>query len=252
MAENETEQVEENNEAKTDLADYCKSRSQTYALFARIIDREIDAKTCELIRTTAKDLGGDTVSDDPEQQVIEGIRGMADDLYGFDADMENDLAVDYGHVFLAAGFYEDKCATPYESVYTSEEGLLMQDARDQVRALYREAKVMPNTDGTIPEDFAPFELDYMGVLNDRIADSLVGHGGYDPAKLAQDQLSFYTDHIANWMGQMLADVDRVAKTAFYHHFAQAMRGFIACENEDLPELVQACAPFAKPTAATAE
>lgn len=235
------------------LADYCASRAQTYALFARVIDREVNDDLRELVLQTcaglaaqgAGDAGADAPADDPEREVVAGLLAMGAELEDYDEDVQNDLACDYARVFLASGSYEDKAATPYESVYTSEEHLLMQDARDQVRALYRAARVMPNTNDTIPEDFAAFELDYMSALNDRMAAALSGASQDDPLALAQGQASFYRDHIANWMGMMLDDVDRVSTTPFYHAFARAFRGFIACEAGDVADLADAARPFAR-------
>ena len=53
-----------------------------------------------------------------------------------DSGTRQELAVDYARVFLCAGMYEQLMAPPYESVYTSEEHLLMQDARDSAVAFY--------------------------------------------------------------------------------------------------------------------
>ena len=48
-----------------------------------------------------------------------------------------ELAVDFAGSILAAGSYEERRATPYESVFTSETGLLMQEARDDVYRFVR-------------------------------------------------------------------------------------------------------------------
>jgi TorA maturation chaperone TorD len=229
------------NAESADLAQYCRERAETYRLFARIIDREVNADTRSLVLAACASLPAKGQTSGAEEEVVEGMRTMGEALSRFDRDIENDLACDYARVFLAAGTYEGVAAVPYESIYTSEEHLLMQDARDQVRAIFRAARVMPNTEeNTIPEDFAPFELDYMAVLNDRIADALDAGADYDPVSLAQAQRDFYQAHIANWFGAMLDDVDKVAKQKFYRGFSRALRGFVACEDEDTAALVDAC------------
>ncbi len=229
-----------------ELAEYCRERAETYRLFARLIDREVNADARSLVLAACAGLPAQGQATGAEADVVEGMREMGKALERFDRDIENDLACDYARVFLAAGTYEGTAAVPYESVYTSEEHLLMQDARDQVRALFRAARVMPNIhDGSIPEDFAPFELDYMAVLNDRIADALTKGADYDPASLAQAQRDFYEHHIANWFGGMLSDVEKVTKQRFYRGFARALRGLVACEAQDTADLVEACAPYAR-------
>ena len=130
-----------------ELAGYCRQRTETYELFARIIDREVNDDARAMVLAACEGL--------PEEaDVTRGLRGMAAALTRFDADFANDLACDYARTFLAAGIYEGTAAVPYESVYTSETHLLMQEARDEVRAIFRAARVMPNTegDGDIPED----------------------------------------------------------------------------------------------------
>ena len=64
--------------------------------------------------------------------IAEGFEDIRRYLRKCDTGTRQELAVDYAHTFLAAGNYESFAATPYESVFTSETGLLMQDARDEV------------------------------------------------------------------------------------------------------------------------
>ena len=230
-----------------ELAGYCRQRTETYELFARIIDREVNDDARAMVLAACEGLPEDAGEEGPEVDVTRGLRGMAAALTRFDADFANDLACDYARTFLAAGIYEGTAAVPYESVYTSETHLLMQEARDEVRAIFRAARVMPNTegDGDIPEDYAPLELTYMGMLNARLADALErGSSPDEVAGIAREQQTFFAGHVANWMGAMLDDVDKVASSDFYRAFSRALRGFIACEREDVPALAAEAAATA--------
>ena len=91
-------------------------------------------------------------------------------------DARQDLAVDYARVFLAAGVYEGETAVPYESVYTSPEGILMQDSRDEVVRAYRRWGLAIPRDLNVPEDHLAFELEFMGRLSERIAAGLGAEG----------------------------------------------------------------------------
>ena len=62
--------------------------------------------------------------------------GSPDMREGYRPAPADDLAVDYARVFLGAGEANGKAAYPYESVYTSPEGLVRQEARARVRAIY--------------------------------------------------------------------------------------------------------------------
>ena len=134
-------------------------------------------------------------------------------------DARQDLAVDYARVFLAAGVYEGETAVPYESVYTSPEGILMQDSRDEVVREYRRWGLAIPRDLNVPEDDLAFELEFMGHLR-RIADGLgaegapataddlgaeVGEGGFadDVRAMMQAQATFIDEHLLNWVPRLL-------------------------------------------------
>lgn len=227
-------------EAREQLAAYCESRADTYRLFSRLIAREVNKDARDLVLATADGLDDQPEGEaGPEARVVAGLRQMAGAVRSWDRDVENDLACDYARVFLAAGTYEGQAAVPFESVYTSEEHLLMQDARDQVRALYRAAGLMPSQDGSVPDDFAGFELDYMAVMNERAAQALRGRRDENPAALAQAQQDFLGQHLLNWMGGLLSDVRQVTGQDFYRGLARALGGFLDCERADVPALREA-------------
>ena len=54
-----------------------------------------------------------------------------------DGTVLTELAVDYVRAFIGSGNDGFSAAYPYESVYTSPKRLMMQDARDEVRAVPR-------------------------------------------------------------------------------------------------------------------
>ncbi len=88
------------------------------------------------------------------------------------ANARQDLAVDYARVFLAAGVYEGDTAVPYESVYTSPEGIMMQDSRDEVVRIYAENGLVIPRELNVPEDHLAFELEFMSRVSGRIAEAL--------------------------------------------------------------------------------
>lgn len=124
-----------------------------------------------------------------------------------------DLAVDYARIFLAAGVYEGETAVPYESVYTSPEGILMQDSRDEVVRIYRRNGLVIPLDLQVPEDHLAFELEFMAHMSDRIAKALAA--GEDAAGLMSEQLSFIDEHLLNWVPRLLERVESFAKLPFY-------------------------------------
>ena len=113
---------------REELAEVNAARKGFYEFLASMYKLEL---TDEQIETLAKqDLPADA------EYVGAGYATVKEYLRHRDAGTRQELAVDYARVFLCAGMYEQLMAPPYESVYTSEEHLLMQDARDSAVAFY--------------------------------------------------------------------------------------------------------------------
>jgi TorA maturation chaperone TorD len=221
----------------------CRQRADVYRLFASLFDREVTAETAEKIAGLKESSVQGDMSDTGERMIASGFTGMAEALEGFDSEIETELAVDYARVFLNAGKYEGQAAIPYESYYTSEEHLLMQDARDEVRAWYRENDVMPphhssGFTGDTPDDYVSFELGFMAILNDRIADALAAGRLSEALEDARRAKEFLPAHISNWSDDFTRDIVEVSSTKFYRYLAKAYRGFLMCETDDTAALVE--------------
>lgn len=124
-----------------------------------------------------------------------------------------DLAVDYARIFLAAGVYEGETAVPYESVYTSPEGIMMQDSRDEVVRAYRRCGLAIPLELQVPEDHLAFELEFMGRLSERVVQEMDAGGDVRP--LMETQRAFIDEHLLNWVPALLARVESFAKLPFY-------------------------------------
>ena len=96
--------------------------------------------------------------------IDEGLRAIKEYLRHRHGGTRQELAVDYARVFLGAGSYDRILAPPYESVFTSEERILMQDARDGAVTYYRRGGLDLPADNTTPEDHLGFELQFAAVL----------------------------------------------------------------------------------------
>jgi len=79
-------------------------------------------------------------------------------------EVEQDLAVEYAGLFLNMRLVS---VAPFESVYTSPEHLLMQEARDEVLSEYRREGLDKVKDFKEPEDHIALELGFMAYLCQR-------------------------------------------------------------------------------------
>lgn len=164
----------------------------------------------------------------------EGFRGIGRYLLRCGVNVRQDLAVDYARVFLGAGVASDQSAAPFESVFTSPEGLLMQDARDEVVAVYRKFGTVIDSSVNVPEDHLGFELTFLGNLAEDTANAL--EGGELDAGLLEAQTSFIDEHILNWV-EMLADrVEEYALTPFYPCVMKVITGYVREHRAALMEI----------------
>lgn len=141
-----------------------------------------------------------------------------------------DAAADFAALFL--GMSADP-VSPYESVYTSEEHLLMQDARDEVLAAYRANGFQQVEDLHLPEDHASTELEFMAKLCEREMVGLQENDALAVGQASAAQVAFLKDHLMVWMPQMCADVAARAKTGLYAGLAEMLEQVIAAEAEML-------------------
>jgi anaerobic sulfite reductase subunit A len=128
-------------------------------------------------------------------------------------EIEEDLACDYAKVFLAAGETKGNAAFPYESVYTSDEKLVMQQAWADVRAIYGLEKLALDTEmADIKEDHIAVELKFMAYLCEK--------------NNLEAQQTFLKTHLLDWIVDFCEDVRKYSHTDFYRGVADLTVGFL--------------------------
>ncbi|WP_242369060.1 TorD/DmsD family molecular chaperone [Adlercreutzia muris] len=144
--------------------------------------------------------------------------------------VRTNLAAEYARLFLGMSRHP---VAPYESVYTSPAGLLMQEARDEVLAVYRAEGFAVDGEAHLPEDHAAFEFGFMaGLARKTVAALACGEGG-EADRLLDVQGSFVADHLSRWIPSLADDVEARATMDFYRGLAELARSFTACEAEAL-------------------
>lgn len=212
-----------------DLAVACRQRAAAYGLISRLFRVEVDeAFLGELEQMRFPASTGN-------ERLDEGYRLMAAYLSGSREDTVLDLAVDYMRTFIgngivAKGLSAHSAAYPYESVYTSEKRLLMQEARDQVLALYRAAGLAKQDSWHDGEDHLALELEYMQVLANRAAERLDAADEEGAVELLTAQEEFLRAHLTPWVPVFTEDVRTFAQTDFYQGLAAVTDGFLETER----------------------
>jgi putative dimethyl sulfoxide reductase chaperone len=122
-------------------------------------------------------------------------------------------------------------APPYESVWRSEDRLLMQAAAQTVRTFYR-AHGAQNTRPE-PEDHLALELEFYALLQQRFA------AGRDQRRHLAAQQRFLTEHLATWVPAFCNAVETHTHSPFYRSLAQSTRRILQAETTILPMLQRA-------------
>lgn len=183
------------------------------ALVRELTEAQIDALAS--LDLEFADDGGD---------LARGLKGMRVYLKRRGCNAREDLAVDYARVFLAAGVYEGDTAVPYESVFTSPEKILMQDARDDVVRIYRENGLAVDPDLKVPEDHLGFELEFVAFLCERVAKA--GVESAEGEKLLGTLKEFIKRHLLNWVPELRDRVRETAELRFYPAVMDLVVGYV--------------------------
>ena len=214
-----------------ELADLCEQRAATYGLLARLFRVEVDqALLDELHATRFPASTGSAKAND-------GYRKIATYLSNADERSVTELAVDYTRVFIGYGVDSYSAAFPFESVYTSEKRLKMQDARDEVLAIYRASGLEKVESFNENEDHLAIELEFMQVMCTRTVEALRAGNEDRAASLLATQRNFLDDHINAWVPMLVEDIARLSKTEFYQGLGELAEGFLAEDGAFLEDVL---------------
>ncbi|ANU66953.1 TorD/DmsD family molecular chaperone [Turicimonas muris] len=184
-----------------------------YTLLSRLFKSEItqDAKEALL---------GLKLSDYCDHPLIsKGARWIDEAIRQEEPDNQLDLlAAEYAAAFI--GTAGSKAAYPYESVYTSAQGLVMQKAYEQVRRIYRDHGLENQSD--LYDDHIALELDYLAYLCRRAKNEKPASPEY--MNFLRDQATFLEKHIFNWLPKFLKKIHENVDSCFYRGAAMMLEG----------------------------
>ena len=234
----------ERNELASQLVEVNRGRASFYRMLAQLYFKELTAE--QVKHLAGMDFSG--MSGDDET-IAEGYADIRRYLRHANGGTRQELACDYAHTFLAAGNYETFAATPYESVFTSEMGLLMQEARDEVYKTFCSQHIQPDESLHLPEDHISFEFEFVATMLDRINDAILDGAFGHACELAQVVSDFHRDHQLNWIDDLCDSIDDVAQTRFYKGVGKVTRGFVHADTEVIADEIDALRELADPAAA---
>ena len=217
--------------ANNDLQDIMRSRASMYGMLSRVFFEEVDDEfLTELKRMRFPQNTGSAEADDAYLRLYAFLRKTRETVI-------DDLAVDYARAFIGSGALDARAAYPSESVYTSNTGLTMQDARDQVLAIYRSQGLDRSDAWGEGEDHLALELLFLKEMSERTRAALEAGDDEEAASLLTVPRNFLDDHILNWVGMLAQDVPEYTKLDFYRAFADLTLAYAREDRDLLVELV---------------
>lgn len=214
-------------ETRDALAALMGSRANVYRLLSRCFRSEVDA-------ALARELACDFAFESDSEALTGALAAMSRALAGADDHDLEMLAVTFDRVFFGMGPLTARHAFPYESVYTSDKGIMMQEAYASVARTYREQALAKDPAFTEPEDHLAVELAFMATLADRAAAFLgAGDAAGDAAaeETVRQSLDFARAHLLNWVDRFCAELELAAapdgEDGFYVALARFTAAFLA-------------------------
>ena len=220
----------DNQASLEDITSLIKQRADTYGLLARLYRKEVDEETLRELQ------GMRFPTATGSEDIDKGYRLLYNYLRGAWEDSVRELAIDFVRTFIGHGVNAYSAAYPYESVYTSERRLMMQDARKEVLEAFR-ANHLKRDRWTEGEDHIALELEFMQRLSIRAAEALEAGDEDEAAHQLEEQLTFLRNHLLNWLPMLMADMHKFAKTDFYQGLATLTLGYVEFDEGVLSELI---------------
>lgn len=152
---------------------------------------------------------------DPDS--VQGVRTLLSSR----PESQEELKRDHLYLFVGAG---RALAQPYESVRTSEEGLVFEEETFAVRAAYAKFGLRAPNFNREPDDHIGLEIAFLSDLAGRAAEQLAA--GEDAQEIRTAMRDFLVDHLDRFAGEVVEDVRKHAKTALYKAVAEFTLGFI--------------------------
>lgn len=211
------------------MEDTLKQRALVYNLLSKLYLKEVDEKLLEMLKSL------DYTSFDEDTEMDRGFRMLGEAVAKASPFTLVDLAREYARSFFGAGLPRNTGAYPYESVYTSKDHILMQEARDEVVEMYYGEKLERSQSFSEPEDHIAFELEFMSKLCDKAADAAATSDNKALEEYMAKQKEFFDDHLNRWIPNFCDDLEKLAEEPFYKAAAIITRGLMEEEKEFLDE-----------------
>ena len=220
-------------EATLQMISALKGRAAFYDLVASLYFKPLTAEQVENIANM--DL---SIYSDVNEYFAEGLNDITRYLNKRNTGTRQELAVDFTAAFAGTSTWKGESAVPYESVFTSEEGLLFQESYHEVYRLYKKHHVARQEGYDFPDDHLSFMCEFLAILSDRTIEALkVGDrvGALEQIRLSRE---FLDAHILSWFDKLRDRALLLLETRFYRGVLKMSKGFFLFDAKVLDEMIE--------------
>lgn len=221
-----------------EIANIHKGRSVAFNVFSKVFADVPTEDVDNLFTATAEHMA--LLATSSENTNMKKAIELLNKIYGEDFtknDMSRDRLErnrDYTYLFVLSN------VPLYESVYTSPERLLKQEAWSEVKNFYLKNHYKQTDGDKIIEDHIAMEMEFMGYMSRDIAEALEQEKFEEAEEIMRAQLEFYRDHILKWVPLFcdgIITLQAELHTSFYPAYAYLLKGFIEEDIAFLEELL---------------
>lgn len=209
-----------------------QGRARFYDLLAALYFKPLQEE--QLDRIAALD---ESAYRDINELFAEGLHDMVRYVAKRNTGTRQELAVDFTAAFAGTSSWEGKYAVPYESVFTSDEGLLYQESYHEVYHLFRQNRVQRSAGYDFPDDHLSFMCEFVAILSER---ALAALEKGDPAEaLEHIRLSreFVQTHMLSWFDPFEEISLHLLKTRFYRGVLKVTKGYFLFDVDMAGDLI---------------
>lgn len=218
------------------MAALFRAVSEDLLLFALLHDRELNAQTLDAMRHDGLDnLLGLQLATPAAQEALELLRqGLSDIPFPPDSQTLDILAAEYADIYLNHGIE----ASPCESVWLDEDGLIMQEPMFQIRAWYQRHGLTVANWRLRSDDHLVSQLQFVAFL-------LQGEAS---VPRLEEVARFLDEHLLRWIGAFASRVAARSRTRFYGGLASLTAAYL----EEFRDLTAHLLARPRPSAAEIE
>ncbi len=170
-------------------------------------------------------------------EFADGINDIKRYLNKRNTGTREELAEDFTGTFVGTKTFKGRTATPYKSVFTSEDGRIYQEGYQEVFTAFKKERVKMAEGMDWPDDHISFMCQFLALLSDRAKAALAQGDAAGAARELACSRDFLQRHILSWWDRLVDVANDICKTRFYRGVLKISTAFFALDDQTLADML---------------